>query len=105
MDGSDTPFVDSKEHEMKQRLLEARQREEDEREAHQLATMMAAEKQTEELNALMADLKEPEKRAIRLEAVKMALHRGVDSQYANGFQMHVDALATQMARYAVTGQV
>ena len=105
MDGSDTPFVENKEHEMKQRLIEARRREEDEREAHQLATMLAAEKQGQELDALMAELKEPEKRAIRLEAIKMALHRGIDSQYSNQFQMHVDALAMQLAKYAVTGQV
>lgn len=99
---SDDPVEVAKQ-EMIRRRQEERRQADEEREEHLNQLAEASKLRAEEVEALMEGLKEPEKRAIRLEAISICLNAGLLSTGASHPQTILDDMTLRLARYAVKG--
>lgn len=88
--------------EAKKRLDDARAASEAERQAHLKTMATEAEKSKSELDTVLEELKEPERRTIRLEAYRQVLSGEYD---AGHLQARVDDMALRLARYVLSGKV
>lgn len=73
-----------------------------EAELHREAMSNEAKARAEELDLLMTDLKEPERRQIRLHAVVLTYQLGLAGE--GDKQANIDAMMLKLARYTVLGQ-
>jgi ferric-dicitrate binding protein FerR (iron transport regulator) len=90
--------------EMKRRRDEERRQAEEEREEHLAQLQEASALRKMEVDELMDGLKDPERRAIRLEAISIALRAGLLSVGAANSQTILDDLTLRLTRYAVKGE-
>lgn len=88
--------------EAKKRLDDARAAAEAERQEHLSTMATEAEKSRSELDKVLDEMKEPEKRTIRLEAYKLVLSGEYDP---GSLQSRVDDTALRLARYVMAGKV
>lgn len=87
---------------VRRRQEEERERQEVERAAHREALRLEAEARNGELELLMGELKDPEKRQIRLFAALLVYGMGWAGD--GDKQRALDDNALRLARYAVMGQ-
>lgn len=114
MDGNDQPDdirtledidpAERQRREMQRRRQEENRRAEEEREEHQAQLRAVADERQLKLMEIMDGLKEPEQRAIRLQAFVVAMNAGLLSAGASHGQTILDDLTLRMARYAVKGE-
>lgn len=102
--GMELDPLDAQREEQRRKQREALESAALEREEHQAQLRAVAEERSLELGILMEDLKEPERRAIRLEAMKVALTTGLLSAGSSHPQTILDDLTLRIARYAVKGE-
>jgi len=103
MDIGELDPIDAQREEMKRRRDAERQQALDEREEHLAQVKAANEERQLEVMELMAGLKDPEQRAIRLEAISICLRTGLLSTGASHPQTILDDMTLRLARYAVKG--